>query len=100
MTGELLTVPEIAAELKLNQQTIRNWIDQGKLPANRMGRRVRVRREDFEALLAQSATVRERPDSKPREAKTDADERVDLAEAFRALSQAADQVAQALERAS
>jgi len=95
--SELLTVPEIAAELKLNQQTIRNWIDQGKLPALRMGRRVRVRREDFDALLAQSATVPERPDS-TREAKTDAGERTDLAEAFRALSQAADQVAQALER--
>lgn len=100
MTSELLTVPEIAAELQLNQQTIRNWIDQSKLPAHRMGRRVRVRREDFDALLAQSATVGERPHSEPREAKTDAGERVALAEAFRALSQAADQVAQALERAS
>ena len=26
---EYLTVAEIASELKLNQQTIRNWIDQG-----------------------------------------------------------------------
>ena len=33
--------------LRLNQQTVRNWIDQGSLPALRVGRRVRVRRADF-----------------------------------------------------
>jgi excisionase family DNA binding protein len=38
---ELLTVREVAEGLKLNQQTIRNWIDQGKLPAHRLGRGVR-----------------------------------------------------------
>ena len=42
---ELLTVAEVAAILKLNQQTVRNWIDQGSLPALRVGRRVRIRRE-------------------------------------------------------
>jgi Helix-turn-helix domain len=30
---EFLTVAEIAEILKLNQQTVRNWIDQGTLPA-------------------------------------------------------------------
>ncbi len=48
---EFLTVAEVAETLKLNQQTIRNWIDQGSLPAVRIGRRVRIRREDFQALL-------------------------------------------------
>ena len=33
-----LTVAEVAATLKLNQQTVRNWIDQGSLPALRVGR--------------------------------------------------------------
>ncbi len=37
-----LTVAE--ALLKLNQQTVRNWIEQGSLPALRVGRRVRIRR--------------------------------------------------------
>jgi excisionase family DNA binding protein len=37
--------------LKLNEQTIRNWIDDGKLPAVRVGRRVRVKRGDFERLV-------------------------------------------------
>jgi excisionase family DNA binding protein len=46
-----LTVAEVAELLKLNQQTVRNWIDQGSLPALRVGRRVRIRRSDFDRLL-------------------------------------------------
>ncbi len=37
--------------LKLNQQTVRNWIDQGSLPAVRVGRRVRILRSDFDRLV-------------------------------------------------
>jgi excisionase family DNA binding protein len=48
-----LTVAEVAETLKLNQQTVRNWIDQGALPALRVGRRVRIKRSDFERLLEQ-----------------------------------------------
>lgn len=51
-----LTVAEVAEILKLNQQTVRNWIDQGSLPALRVGRRVRIRRSDFERILAESYT--------------------------------------------
>lgn len=47
-----MTVAEIASILKLNQQTIRNWIDEGMLPALHVGRRVRIRRSDFDALIA------------------------------------------------
>jgi excisionase family DNA binding protein len=53
---EFLTVAEVAETLKLNQQTVRNWIDQGSLPALRVGRRVRIRRVDFDRLLADSAS--------------------------------------------
>ena len=49
-----LTVAEVAETLKLNQQTVRNWIDQGSLPALRVGRRVRIKRSDFERILEQS----------------------------------------------
>jgi excisionase family DNA binding protein len=49
-----LTVAEVAEMLKLNQQTVRNWIDQGSFPALRMGRRVRIKRSDFERVLEQS----------------------------------------------
>ena len=49
---EFLTVAQVAETLQLNQQTVRNWIDQGSLPALRVGRRVRIRSSDFERLLA------------------------------------------------
>jgi excisionase family DNA binding protein len=34
---DFMTVAEIAAILKLNQQTVCNWIDAGKLPALHIG---------------------------------------------------------------
>jgi Helix-turn-helix domain len=40
---------------------LRNWIDDGKLPAVRIGRRVRVRRVDLDRVLAQGATVEIEP---------------------------------------
>jgi excisionase family DNA binding protein len=52
-----LTVAEVAGMLKLNQQTVRNWIDQGSLPALRVGRRVRIKRSDFERVLAEAYTA-------------------------------------------
>jgi excisionase family DNA binding protein len=54
---EFLTVAEVAEMLKLNQQTVRNWIDQGSLPALRVGRRVRIRRSDLERVLEEASTA-------------------------------------------
>ena len=54
---EFLTVAEVAEMLKLNQQTVRNWIDQGSLPAVRVGRRVRIRRSDLERVLQEGNTT-------------------------------------------
>jgi excisionase family DNA binding protein len=48
MTDEFLTVDEVAARLKVNPQTVRNWIDRRALPAYRIGRRVRISRADFD----------------------------------------------------
>jgi putative molybdopterin biosynthesis protein len=57
MTDEaFLTVAEVADLLKLNQQTVRNWIDRGELPAYRVGRRVRIARADFDAKVSAGAT--------------------------------------------
>ena len=53
LDDSFLTVNEVAQALRLNPQTVRNWIDQGSLPALRVGRRVRIRRSDFERLLEQ-----------------------------------------------
>ena len=53
---EFLTVAEVADRLRLNQQTIRNWIDRGALRAVRVGpRRVRVRRVDLERFITESS---------------------------------------------
>jgi excisionase family DNA binding protein len=52
-----LTVAEVAELLKLNQQTVRNWIDQGSLPALRVGRRVRIRSSDLNRLLEDGYTA-------------------------------------------
>lgn len=49
-----LTVAEVAEKLKLNQQTVRNWIDQGSLPALRVGRRVRIKRSDFDRIVEEA----------------------------------------------
>ena len=47
-----MTVAEIAEQLKLNPQTVRNWIDRQLLPAVRVGpRRVRVRQSDLDEFL-------------------------------------------------
>jgi excisionase family DNA binding protein len=48
-----LTVAEVAELLRLNQQTVRNWIDQGSLPALRVGRRVRIKRSDLDRILTE-----------------------------------------------
>ena len=58
---EYLTVAEVAevAEiLKLNQQTIRNWVDRGGLRFVRVGRRVRIKRSDFDQLVEQGYVSR------------------------------------------
>jgi excisionase family DNA binding protein len=59
---EFLTVAEIAELLKLNPQTVRNWIDRRELPAVRVGkRRVRVRRVDLDRFLEASSSEAEQP---------------------------------------
>jgi len=51
---ELLTVLEIARALRVNPQTVRNWIRDGALPAVKLGRCVRIRRGDLETYLEAS----------------------------------------------
>ena len=115
---EYLTVAEIASELKLNQQTIRQWIDQGSLRAVRVGaRRVRVLRSDLDRILAGGATapvaeeqtstdplgeVRQRLDpvlKKARDALA-ADRKSDLAAALSALLEAAEDAIATLEQSA
>jgi len=54
-----LTVAEVADLLKINQQTVRNWIAEELLPAVRIGRRrVRIREADLAAFVDASETHR------------------------------------------
>jgi excisionase family DNA binding protein len=69
---QLLTVPQVASAFQVTAQTIRNWIDHGTLPAVRVGRAFRVRREDVDALLdtefaprGRSNAARKRPKRYP-----------------------------------
>jgi excisionase family DNA binding protein len=63
MEDSFLTVAEIAGVLMVNQMTVGNWIDRGELPAMHVGRRVRVKRTDFDRFIEDSYIVsgRERP---------------------------------------
>jgi excisionase family DNA binding protein len=51
--------------LKLNPQTVRNWIDRGELPAVHIGRRVRVRRADFDRMIEKSYISTGKPPGEP-----------------------------------
>ncbi len=53
-TDPWLTLAEIAAELRVNQATVRLWISRGQLDATRPGRRnLLVRRSELDRMLAQ-----------------------------------------------
>ncbi|SRR5712692_4437442 len=52
LDDEYLTVAEAAALLKVNKSTVRRWIDQGSLPAYRLGqRRLALKRTDVARLI-------------------------------------------------
>jgi len=48
----LLTVKEIGAVLKVNDRTVRREIDAKKLPCIRIGRAIRVSRQDLDRYIA------------------------------------------------
>ena len=59
MATDLLTVPEVAAMFRVQISTVRAWIrpSQGRrqrLPYVKLGRCVRIRRRDAEALIESS----------------------------------------------
>jgi excisionase family DNA binding protein len=55
VADQLLTVPQVADEFQVTPQTIRNWIDSGVLPAIRVGRAFRLRRDDVDAVLTRAS---------------------------------------------
>lgn len=54
---ERLTLPQVAQLLGLNASTIRLWVSEQRLPAERVGRRWMVRRGDLQRLLAEQPGI-------------------------------------------
>lgn len=52
MSDQMLTVAEIAAELRVSKMTVYRLVNERELPSVRVGRSVRVRRSDLAAYLA------------------------------------------------
>jgi len=52
-----MTVEEVAKWLKVNPQTVRNWVDRGELGALHVGRRrVRIRRSELDRFIGAGET--------------------------------------------
>jgi excisionase family DNA binding protein len=49
---EALTTKQVAERLRVKPDTVRRWIAAGKLPALRVGGRLRVRAEDVGRMVA------------------------------------------------
>jgi excisionase family DNA binding protein len=54
---EWLSVEEIAQTLKMDVETVRNWIRRKQLKAYKFGRDYRIRREDYETFVQNRATT-------------------------------------------
>lgn len=49
----VLTVKDVARELHVHEETVKDWLRSGKLPGFKVGRDWRVRRESLDAALAE-----------------------------------------------
>lgn len=59
MSENLLTIHEAADYLKVHWQTIRNYIKEDKLPSTKIGRTVRIKESDIQALLNEEQQEKE-----------------------------------------
>ena len=59
---EWLTLQQIADELQLHIETVREWVRTKRLTAYRVGRDYRVKRTDLDKFLEERRT---KPDEKP-----------------------------------
>ena len=62
MSTQWLSVEDIAKELNVSIETVRNWIRKNKLTAYRVGRDYRIKREDYEKFLEDRRTGQHRED--------------------------------------
>ncbi len=59
MSEELITAEEAAVILKLNVETVREYIRKKQLPAYRVGRGYLIKRSDIDKFLEQRRTDKE-----------------------------------------
>jgi excisionase family DNA binding protein len=55
---DILTVSQVAAQFGVTPQTVRAWIDSGKLKGGRVGQAYRILRRDVYAMVESAATER------------------------------------------
>ena len=48
------SVKEIAEKVSVHPNTVRNWIESGELKAYKLGRVLRIKKEDFEAFAKEA----------------------------------------------
>jgi excisionase family DNA binding protein len=53
---EILTVAQVAAQFHVTPQTVRSWIDSGKLKAGRVGKAYVILRGDVFAMVERAAS--------------------------------------------
>ena len=63
--NELITVREAARECGRNMETIRRWIWGGKLPAQKLGNQLFIKREDLASFCRETTTKRYQAEKKP-----------------------------------
>jgi excisionase family DNA binding protein len=59
---DILDVRQVAAQFSVTPQTVRAWIDAGKLKAGRVGKAYRILRRDVYAMLEDAAAERHTAD--------------------------------------
>lgn len=47
---DFVTIREIAEDWRISSMTVYRWVSSGELPSYRVGRTIRVTREDYEAF--------------------------------------------------
>jgi excisionase family DNA binding protein len=56
---DILTVAQVAAQFHVTPQTVRSWIDSGKLKGGRVGKSYVILRRDVYAMVEQAASERQ-----------------------------------------
>ncbi len=62
---DLISVREAARQCGRNMETVRRWIWSGKLPAEKLGNQLFIKRNDLDIFCRETATQKYKTESKP-----------------------------------